>query len=322
ARFLNENLMTGLILWNALVELGISYLQDPVNPYSVVKSTRELVLDTVQFPRNTLKLKSGDCDDLTALLSSLFENSGLHVAILDYPSHIALMFDTEFSDAREIGIPEEYFIKYNNSLWLGIETTMLGKSFYDSIKQAADTYKKSEKEVRIIDVRNAWSEFEPVTLPDAELDSYPDKEKMNKRISEEVKAFSGVRYEYLKNYFSAIILQNPDDVDANLNLGILYAQYNENSTAKKHFNTIIQKDPFNASALNNLGNISFNEGNFEQAKDFYFKASKSDAYDANIWLNLARASVKLGKKEDVRDFVERAVKLDPNVRSIGDKLLK
>ena len=102
----NPNIASALIIWSALSEMGVSYLPDPANPYEKIKSNSAYPLDTVQLPRDTLKLKSGECDDLTALLATLFEGAGLQTALLDYPSHIALMFDTRETDAEKLGIPE------------------------------------------------------------------------------------------------------------------------------------------------------------------------------------------------------------------------
>ncbi|OGR45003.1 MAG: hypothetical protein A2X35_06300 [Elusimicrobia bacterium GWA2_61_42] len=320
--FLNENALTALMVWEALGEQGLGYLADPVSPYAVLKSSKEMVLDTVQFPRSTLKLKSGDCDDLTALFASILEASGVHVALLDYPAHISMMFDTGSSDAREVGIPEEYLIKHNNTWWVGLETTMVGKDFYDAVKHQADLFRRSKDEVRVIDVRAAWAEFEPVTLPEAEAEAYPDKARYIARVKEAAAALLKARYDYFKDYFGKILLENPGDVDANLNLGMLTARSGEAAAAVKYFNDVLAKEPFNSAALNNLGNVSFEEKKYDDAKKFYFDAAKADPYDAEIWLNLARASEKLGKKEDVRTFAERAAKMDPALKSTGDKLLK
>jgi len=322
AELLNGDVLSALMLWEGLGETGISYLADPVSPYSVKKSSKEFTIDTVQFPRNTLKLKSGDCDDLTALFASLFEASGLHVALLDFPTHIALMFDTGATDARDVGIPEEYLIKYKNTYWVGVETTMVGKDFYDSVKHEADLYRSMAADVKVVDVRTAWTEFEPVTLPESEAESNPDRAKFNARVKEAVAGMLKARYDYFKKYYGQILLENPDDADANLNLGIVSAQYGETDEAGKYFGKVLEKDPVNAAALNNMGNISFKAGKYQEAKDYYFKAAKADPYDANVWLNAARASAKLGKKDDVKTFVDRAAQLDPETKNIGDKLLK
>ena len=321
ADLLDDSILSALMAWEALGEYGISYLADPANPYSSIKSTEALVLDTVQFPRNTLQLKSGDCDDLTALFASIFEASGLHVALLDFPGHIALMFDTGATDANEVGLPEDYLIKYNNTWWVGVETTMVGKSFQDSILHVADLYRKMDKEVKVIDVRTAWNEFEPVTLPETESDKYASA-GLSDRIKEAISSLMAARYDYLKKYFGRILQEVPGDIETNLSLGIVHAEYKAYDKAAESFEKVLEKEPFNAGALNNMGNLSFTAGKFEEAKDYYFKASKADPFDGSIWLNLARASSKLGKKDDVKVFAEKAAKIEPELKSTGDKLSK
>ncbi|OGS13596.1 MAG: hypothetical protein A2234_04640 [Elusimicrobia bacterium RIFOXYA2_FULL_58_8] len=321
---LNESIVTALMVWEALGEQGLSYLADPVSPYAALKSSSsaEQVLDTVQFPRSTLKLKSGDCDDLTALFAAIFEAAGVRTALLDYPAHISLMFDTGATDAREAGLPAEYLIKYANTYWVGLEVTMAGKDMYDAIKHAADFYRQNEKEVKVIEVRGAWAEFEPVTLPETSDENYPDKGKFLARVQGSVAALLKARYNYFKEYFGRILLENPEDLDANLNMGLLSAKQGEAGDAEKSFNKVLEKEPFNAAALNNLGNMSFQQGKYEEAHKKYFAAAKADPYDAEIWLNLARVADKQGKKDDVKAFADRAAKIDPGVKNIGDKLLK
>ena len=321
AELLDESILTALMVWESLGEYGISYLADPVNPYSVLKSTQNLVLDTVQFPRNTLKLKSGDCDDLTALFASMFEASGLHVALLDFPAHISLMFDTGETDANLVGLPEDYLIKYNNTWWVGVETTMVGKSFQDSILHVADLYRKMDKEVKVIDVRTAWNEFEPVTLPETESDKYASA-GLSDRIKEAISSLMAARYDYLKKYFGRILQEVPGDIETNLSLGIVHAEYKAYDKAAESFEKVLEKEPFNAGALNNMGNLSFTAGKFEEARDYYFKASKADPFDGSIWLNLARVSGKLGKKDDIKVFADKAAKIEPELKSTGDKLSK
>lgn len=320
--FLNANTLTALMMWEALGEYGLGYLADPVSPYSVIKSSNAEVLDTVQFPRTTLKLRSGDCDDLTALFASILEAAGVQTALLDYPAHIALMFDTGSSDAREVGIPEEYLIKYNNTWWIGLETTMVGKDFYEAVKHEADLYRRSKAEVRAIEVRNAWAEFEPVTLPDTEAESYPDKAKLIARVKEAAAGLLKARYAYFKDYYGKILLEDPGNIDANLNLGILTAQNGEAEAAKKYFGEVLESEPVNAAALNNMGNLALEQSKYDDARKYYFDAAKADPYDAEIWLNLARLSEKAGKKDDVRTFADRAAKIDPAAKAAGDKLLK
>jgi DNA-binding beta-propeller fold protein YncE/Flp pilus assembly protein TadD len=321
AEMLDENLLTGLMVWEALGEYGVTYLADPVSPYAVLKSSGNMMLDTVQFPRNTLKFKSGDCDDLTALFASIYEASGLHVALLDFPGHIALMFDTGETEASTVGIPEEYLIKYDNTYWVGVETTMVGKSFYDAVVHAADLYRKMEKDLKVIDVRTSWSEFEPVTLPETESDKYASP-GLTERVKGAIAALNAARYGHLKKYYGRILQEMPEDVEANISLGIVHAEYKAYDEAAGCFEKVLEKEPFNAGALNNMGNLRFTAGKYEEARDYYFKASKADPFDGSIWLNLARTAGKLGKKDDAKMFAERAAKIEPELKSIGDKISK
>jgi len=319
---LNENVFTAMLMWEALGDYGLSYLSDPVNPYSRIKSSGTQVLDTVQFPRDTLKLKSGDCDDLTALFASLFEASGVHTALLDYPSHIAVMIDTEKNNLDEIGIPRKYLIKHEGTYWLGIETTMVAKSFIDSFKHQAAMFKNNSKSVGVIDVRKAWADFEPVTLPDTDFGKQLDIEKIKKRVSSLIGKMLNLKYEYISARYKSILKEKPGDKEALINLGVLNGEFGKYQEAKKCFARILAKTPDDASALNNMGNVEYLKGNYEKARDFYYRAAKADGYDANIWLNLARVAVKLGRKDDVKTFAEKAIKMDSSLRAVASKLIK
>lgn len=322
AALVDENLVKALFAWEALGEEGISYLADPVNPYATAKSGAEdHMLDTVQFPRTTLKIRSGDCDDLTALFASVFEAAGLRAALLDYPAHIAVMLEAKSSDAREVGLPEEMLVRHNDAWWIPLETTMVGKDFYDAVATAADMYKKNKESVKVVDVRAAWSEFEPVTLPEVEA-KYEGGEKLSPRVEKALDALLKSRYEHMKKYYGTILASEPDNEDALINLGLLHAQYGEDGKAAGTFEKLLEKDPTHAAALNNLGNLAFRAGDAGKASEYYHKASKADPFDADVWLNQARAALKAGKKDDARIFVERAVKIDPAAKPAGDQLLK
>jgi hypothetical protein len=108
-------------------------------------------VDRVQFPWETLKLKGGDCEDLSVLFSSLFESIGIQTAYVDYKSdsgisHVNLLFNTSLSpeQARFITSNDrKYFLRQNNEnkdeVWLPIEPTSL-TTFNTSWKIAAEKF--------------------------------------------------------------------------------------------------------------------------------------------------------------------------------------
>ncbi|MDQ6978193.1 MAG: hypothetical protein Q9M75_08765, partial [Ghiorsea sp.] len=85
----NPRVAKAMTVYDGLSAYGIKYLVDPNTPYGKLGATQ---LDTIQFPRETLRQRSGDCDDLSILLAAALANLGIETAILDVPQHL-LMID-------------------------------------------------------------------------------------------------------------------------------------------------------------------------------------------------------------------------------------
>jgi len=93
--------------------------------------------DYVQFPNETLKLKGGNCDDLSVLYSSLLESVGIQTALVDYKpqngiGHVNVLVNTQLSPEQARLITDndsKYFIRRNESgvdeVWIPVETTSL-----------------------------------------------------------------------------------------------------------------------------------------------------------------------------------------------------
>ena len=113
------------IIFNEFAKL-IVYVSDP-------RATAEYV----QFPKQTLDLKGGDCDDLSVLYSSLLESVGVQTALVDYKGdgeirHVNVLVNTGLNpeQARLITTNDKkYFIRKDESgkdqVWIPVETTSL-----------------------------------------------------------------------------------------------------------------------------------------------------------------------------------------------------
>ena len=125
----------------------------------------------VQFPNETIKLRGGDCDDLSVCYSSLLESVGIETALVDYKNtneirHVNILFNTNLrpDDAKLITENDtKYFIRKNENnedeIWIPIETTSL--TDFDSaweigaekfINEAINNYGFANGMVEIIDV--------------------------------------------------------------------------------------------------------------------------------------------------------------------------
>ena len=62
-----------MLLFEALSAHGIQYAADASTPCARIRGDRSAV-DHVQYPRELLQSRLGDCDDCTVLYCSLLEN--------------------------------------------------------------------------------------------------------------------------------------------------------------------------------------------------------------------------------------------------------
>ncbi|MDD2772123.1 MAG: tetratricopeptide repeat protein [Elusimicrobiales bacterium] len=311
----NRYIASAIMLWDAVTELGVSYMSDPSNPYSRIKSDVEHPLDSVQPARDTLRLRSGKCSDMTALFSSLFESAGLHTAFIDYPTHIQMMFDTGVSDPGQLGLPADRVILYDGTYWLPLETTLAGSAgFMEANRQAALVYARAGAEAKIIDTHKAWADYEPMTLPETSWTApLPEKVKAAARFNDDMKALAKLRTDYLRGIYEAALSRDDKDVDALNGLGVLAAENGDYNDALSQFKKILAADPANSDALNNIGNVSYMKGDYKSAAEHYEKASAADPSDGGVLLNRARAALKSGDKDAARSFASKAAEADPDL---------
>jgi hypothetical protein len=67
---IQESVVAAAEIYTALTQYGIQYIADPNTPFAKFSQNAEMI-DTINYPRETLLYKSGDCDDLTLLYCAL-----------------------------------------------------------------------------------------------------------------------------------------------------------------------------------------------------------------------------------------------------------
>lgn len=108
--------------------------------------------DYVQFPGETIKLRGGDCDDLSVLYSSLLESVGIQTALVDYKpeggdiGHVNVLVNTGLNP-EQAGLitanESKYFIRKDENgkdeVWICVETTTL-TNFNEAWDQGASKF--------------------------------------------------------------------------------------------------------------------------------------------------------------------------------------
>jgi tetratricopeptide (TPR) repeat protein/DNA-binding beta-propeller fold protein YncE len=308
---INRPLALAATVYNVLSAQGLRYQADPNTPFSRVAADQ---VDYVQFPRETLRLKSGDCDDLSVLLSAAYENLGIETALIDVPGHLFLMFRTgvKEADRGQISLQDELLVVHDREVWIPLEATLIATSFSEAWAEGGRKYHEAEakKELKVLSLRQAWEKYPPVTLAPATFSiEVPTGERATRLTDRELRVLIARRLEREVQPYRQLLAANPKDEDARLQIGNIYGRNGATDVALKEFETILASNPRNAAALNNRGNLYYDRGDYEHALESYRFAEEVDTSDGGIRVNTALAYYRLGKLAEAQTKYREATKL-------------
>ncbi len=314
---LHSSIVFGRAIYGALGALGLTYIVDPTSPFQQF-SENTSVVDYLQYPRDTLNRKSGDCDDLSILFLACMENIGIGAALVDVPEHVFVMFNTGVPEEEKatLGFSDQLLVPYQGTMWVPVEMTMVGASFTKAWQKAAEEYRawSAQGKADIIVVQKAWEQFKPVTLPHTSDASIKMKsETIEARFKGELEALGRQRLTNLSAEYIEILKKRPADLDALGQLGILYAENGLHAEALEQFQKMLAADKSNAVALNSIGNISFLQGRLEDAKQAYESALAGTPEDAGVMVNLVRVLSRMGRTDEAKKLFQKAVGINPRL---------
>ncbi|MBN2354506.1 hypothetical protein JXO59_00250 [candidate division KSB1 bacterium] len=143
----SDHFNTARVLFEYFAGLGLAYRNDPDVPFYQD--------DRVQSALETLKVGSGDCDDLVVLYASFLQSLGIRTASVEVrdpqkdQAHLYLLFDSglEPEQGELISSNEKkYIIRQGpgtrSSIWIPIETTRLAQGFHEAWNAAALAYQE------------------------------------------------------------------------------------------------------------------------------------------------------------------------------------
>ncbi|HLP97996.1 MAG TPA: tetratricopeptide repeat protein [Sideroxyarcus sp.] len=302
-------------LFDMLGVYGMTYIQDPSNPYQV-SSEKVNTVDYIQFPRETLERKSGDCDDLVAFYSSALESMGINTRVLEVPGHMLMMFSTGIAADEDGYTMNNMYVIYEDTLWVPVETTLVGSAFIKAWeKGAAAYYKWKDKGLTILDVHSSWETYKPASLPASTLkQSEISRAEIEKKFPNDYMSVLKISSQTKTRRYLNVIAKNPSDVDAHLQMGIILAKAGDRKEAMKYFDKVLSLQPKNAAALNNRGNIFMIEDKHQEAQKAYLAATQITPKDAHVWVNLARAYKAANDIKKAKAAFVKAQSLDPGVK--------
>lgn len=342
------NLSQAMQLFGIFSAYGLRYVIDPNNPYNGPLVGDEAI-DYIRYPTETLKLRSGDCDDLAMLYCAALENLGISSGLIDIPGHVFTIFELGLTmpEALQIGLPADLLLSWddmsfryptpqdsvalaqlaqerywNEHVWIPVETTLFGAgSFIESWQIGVENYLNASGQRRIILIQDAWRTYAPATLdPDDWEPPLPNEDRVRELLRADKKRLlqeqSGRKIEGLLQQINSG--ENPDD--AFNSLGVIFCQGGLFEEGQKYFRDALIYNPEHAGAHNNLGNIFYQNARWDEAIESYEAALKADPEDAGIYVNIALAYYKKGDYIQAKDYLRRAIDIYPGYSKLYESL--
>jgi tetratricopeptide (TPR) repeat protein len=315
---INKNLQKGMAIHNALLLHGLTYVIDPNTSYVELSSSKTAV-DYLQFPRETLEYKAGDCDDLSILYSALFEALGIESAFVTVPGHIyaAFSLDINEDEALKTFQNSDNLIFIEEKAWIPLEITALNETFLEAWEIGAKEWREnvSKNQTGFFPVRSSWQYYEPVGLPGSEIKiELPLPRDVVQAFRSELDLFISRELQPQVEKLKKDIERTKGAVRYINRLGVLYARYGYNDKASSEFSKAIETKEYFPSLIN-LGNLSFMEKKMQNALGYYNRGFDIKPDNSNIILSIARTYHSLEDYESTTEYFNKLIKIDPDLAS-------
>ncbi len=287
------NIQYAMGIFETLDQFGLNYVIDPTSAYS--DNIGGESIDFLQFPYQTLMYRGGDCDDLSILVSSLFEAIGIKTAFITIPGHIFMAFDTglnpeqaeeQFSDMTQV-------IVRGDKVWMPLEITISDEGFNKAWHVGAREWNTADAQdaAAIYPMEESWELYKPVnvpgatarfTMPDTTIVSKLFQHSLDEWVTKEIQPF-------VENYKRELAIEdNPETRNA---LGVLYGRYGLFTNAEEQFRKS-RTEGYMPSVLN-TANILFATKNYKKALQWYKLVLESEPRNEKALLGVARCEYEL-----------------------------
>jgi hypothetical protein len=314
----DAKLRTAIAIHEALRLYGMKYWSDPKSSF-VDAYKKKTDVDYLQFPEQTLQLRTGDCDDLSILYAALLEASSVDTAFITVPGHIFIAFELLMppEKAKTAFFKWEDLIITKGKAWVPLEVTSIKESFLKAWETGAKEWRdaSSRGQAILFTFEDARKKYAPVGFSTtAPAMSLPSESALASAYKAEVKKFIDREIATAVAVLKAEINKNGGKPESVNRLGALYASYGLFNEAENEFLGILKKTEY-VPTLVNLGNIAFLRGNAQKAAEYYERAQKKDPDRPLVLLGLARAHHELENYGKVQTAYSRLKTVDPSLAS-------
>jgi tetratricopeptide (TPR) repeat protein len=310
---LNEQFRSAAGIFTSLKDLGITYVQDPATPHEKL-SQDDKAIDYLQFPWQTIDYKSGDCDDLSILYTSLLESVGIQAAFITIPGHIysAFLLGLTENDTKRLFAKTDAFIFKDGETWVPVETTLIPQGFLAAWKEGAKEWKDSiaSKKAVLIPIRSAWEVYKPVgfrTNTDKDF-PMPSSSLIAKEFTSLISSF--VDSEVSVQEIASRSFYKSGSTEALNWLAILNYRLGNDAKAKELFARILTANDKYVPAIVNIGNIEFLEGHLKKAEEYYQNANSIKPGNPGILMAMAKVYFELEQFDSAKELYQKVASVN------------
>lgn len=311
-RSINDNLKAAIALHEALDMYGLNYTPNPVTPYSEA-SKQKYAIDFLQFPRETLQYKAGDCSDISILYGALLQAVGIDAAFITIPGHIFVAVNTGLASEKASAalIPENQYIVYKGKAWIPVEITMRHQGFLKAWQTGAKEWYENvlDGQAGFYPIQEAWTAYQPVGLPGTETTiDVPQSDKVLIAYLQEVQKYiDGALLPLVTKLQEQI--QSSGSLSVMNSLGVLYAKYGQAEKAEETFREILAQKSY-VPALLNLGNLYYLKEDWKDALSYYQQANEIVPNNAHVLLALSRVNRELQDYAEMKRNFDKLTSID------------
>ncbi len=314
---LNQNIVLAIALFQALDVYGMKYEIDPSSAYEEL-SKNTMMIDYLQFPRQTLEFRAGDCDDLSILYSALLESVGIETAFITIPGHIFMAFSTGMSveEGRGFFNDQKDVLDIDGTVWLPVEITAVDQGFVRAWKLGAAEWRKSYEtgQTELVPIRRSWLTYNAVGYAGEEQTAIkvPTADDLLPVFLDEVGHFVETEIFNREKQIKTEISRTGGDLRSLNKLGVLYARYGMTKEAQIQFEKILARNEY-LPALVNLGMLAFLDGEYDEAYDYYRRAGRIRENHSTVLLGIARVQHELRNYEEASTSYTRLKDVSPDL---------
>ncbi|MBN1687033.1 MAG: tetratricopeptide repeat protein, partial [Spirochaetales bacterium] len=214
-------------------------------------------------------------------------------AIMTSPGHVFLAFDTDEPAENAWMFESQGFtsIKYDGTIWLPIETTVLQKGFLNAWETASGVVTGNPGKIEFLPVKEERDLYPPLPLGESTVTLVePQREEINRLL--EVSMDDTVALLYDAGVASLTVALKGGDSRKALKtrnqLGVLHARFGETQKAFAAFEDNIRADPDYSVSYLNLANLLVREKRTNEAIEILKNGLQRDPDSANLNLLIAR----------------------------------